>query len=107
MLVRCLAALVAAVVCSACTPEDVVTLIFGDHASAALRVAQCESRLDPAAVSSTNDHGLFQINGVHRPAFERVTGIDWASGRYNAIANTEYARHLFDTQGWRPWSCSP
>ena len=37
-------------------------------------IAQCESHLNPNAVSPTNDHGLFQINIVHRGQFESVTG---------------------------------
>lgn len=70
----------------------------------AQRVAKCESELNPNAVSPTNDHGLFQINAVHRAAFSRVTGLAW-SHVYDAYANARYARDLYNRQGWSPWTC--
>jgi hypothetical protein len=93
---------------SACTPTEVVQLIFGDDAPAALRVADCESSMNPRAVSpGGGNHGLFQINSVHAANFEVVTGKDWYEYRYDAIANAEYARWLQNHEGWRPWSCRP
>ena len=46
----------------------------------------------------------FQINAVHRANFERVTGHGWEHV-YSPWFNTAYAKHLYDTQGWGPWSC--
>lgn len=67
-------------------------------------IAQCESELLTTAVSPTNDHGLFQINAVHRRSFTVVTGLAW-SAIYDAYANASFARNLYDRQGWSPWTC--
>ncbi len=85
--------------------EAVIDAAFGPHAGAARAIARCESRMDPNAVSPTNDHGLFQINIVHRGQFEAVTGAPW-SAVYDPALNTRYARWLFDQQGWSPWVCA-
>lgn len=89
---------------AACTPQQQIAVIFGDRAPEAERVAYCESKLDPRAVSRTNDHGLFQINGVHERKFVEVTGQPWHMV-YDGYWNTLYAKYLYDTQGWRPWAC--
>lgn len=89
---------------SACTPHQQIAALFTSDADSATRVAHCESKMDPNAVSPTNDHGLFQINHVHRADFERVTGQPWAKV-YDPYWNTYYAKWLFDRQGWGPWTC--
>ena len=90
---------------AACTPQQTIAAVFGDKAAEAERIAHCESTMNPAAVSHTNDHGLFQINSrFHRASFERVTGQPW-DAVYNPYWNSVYAKHLYDTQGWSPWSC--
>lgn len=86
------------------TVDQIIQHHFGAAAPSARRIAQCESGLNPDAVSRTNDHGLFQINGVHRAEFERVTGHAWWRV-YDADLNTRYAKHLYDNQGWGPWTC--
>ena len=78
---------------------------FGAAAGRAKAIAQCESSLNPNAVSRTNDHGLFQINISHRAQFEAVTGAPWSS-IYDPELNTIYAKWLYDREGWSPWSCS-
>ncbi len=78
---------------------------FGAAAGRAKAIAQCESSLNPNAVSRTNDHGLFQINIAHRAQFEAVTGAPW-SRIYDPELNTIYAKWLYDREGWSPWSCS-
>lgn len=90
---------------AACSPQQQIAQVFGHKAAEAERVAWCESTMNPAAVSSTNDHGLFQINATyHRTSFEQVTGQPWHMV-YDAFWNTVYAKHLYDTQGWQPWTC--
>lgn len=91
---------------SACTPQQWIATHFDSagQTDSATRVATCESNLDPNAVSPTNDHGLFQINAVHRADFERVTGQPW-SAVYHPEYNAMFARWLFDQQGWGPWTC--
>lgn len=86
------------------TPVGVINTVFGPVAPQATRIAECESGLRPTAVSPTNDHGLFQINIVHRTEFTRVTGQPW-SDVYNPYFNARYAKSLYDRQGWSPWTC--
>lgn len=73
----------------------------------AWRVAGCESRHDPSAVSAGGGNlGLFQINYVHADAFEEFTGLPYHDGALDPYANAAYARHLFDEAGgWGPWAC--
>lgn len=85
--------------------EGIIHRHFGSAAPAAIRIAKCESGMNPRAVSPTNDHGLFQINIVHRGQFEAVTGAPWSSV-YDPELNTIYARHLYAEQGWGPWTCA-
>lgn len=89
------------------TPRDIIYEVFGPSGGSAVRVASCESGLNPRAVSpGGGNHGLFQINNVHRGTFERVTGEPWASV-YDSRANTRFAKWLYDQQGWGPWACQP
>jgi hypothetical protein len=94
---------------AACSPSDytryTIGQVFGSQGGNATRIAECESNLDPNAVSPTNDHGLFQLNAVHAADFERVTGQPWVTHRYNTYWNTYYAKWLHDRQGWTPWAC--
>ncbi len=85
--------------------DAIIQRHFGAAAPTARRIAVCESNLNPRAVSPTNDHGLFQINAVHRGQFESVTGAPW-SAVYDPEVNTRYARWLYGQQGWGPWSCA-
>ena len=63
--------------------------------------------MNPGAMSAGGgNHGLFQINNVHRSSFESVTGRPWADV-YDAGANAQFARHLYDRSGWDPWACQP
>ena len=84
--------------------DEIIARYFGPAAGQARAIAACESKLDPNAVSRTNDHGLFQINIVHQGDFQRVTGRPW-SAVYDPEANTAYAKWLYDQQGWGPWAC--
>ena len=93
----------------------------GDLGVQAMNVATCESgdgenwgSVDPGASSSTNDHGLFQIHagspgfpGGWVATFERVTGVPFWNGVYDAELNARFARWLYDDSGgsWRHWTC--
>ena len=86
---------------------EIIHEVFGPDGDAAVSVADCESSLNPNAVSSGGgNHGLFQINNVHADDFASVTGRPW-SDRYDARANTVFAKWMFDRSGWGPWACSP
>lgn len=88
-------------------PRAAIARHFGTGAlgAQALRIAQCESKLDIGASSPTNDHGLFQINATWRHRWPHVTGKSWLN-RYHADANARFARWLYDTTGgWSHWTC--
>lgn len=86
---------------------DAIRAWFPDVFDQAYSVAECESSLNPSAVSSGGgNHGLFQINNTHRSSFEAVTGQPW-SQVYSAYYNSQFARYLYNQSGWRPWSCQP
>jgi soluble lytic murein transglycosylase-like protein len=91
---------------SACTPEQqaavTISATFGDHANEALAIAQCESSLNPNAVSRGN-YGLFQINAVHKGLVASM-GYSWDQILDPGV-NTAVAKRLYDEQGWGPWSC--
>ena len=72
-----------------------------------VRIADCESSLNPGAMSAGGgNHGLFQINNVHAGSFAAVTGQSW-DARYDAYANAQFARYLYDQSGgWGPWACA-
>jgi len=86
--------------------QDAITRAFGPTSDQAMRVAQCESNLDPSAVSSGGGNwGLFQINTVHRDSFQSVTGHSW-SDVLDPYLNSQFAAWLYQQQGWSPWGCS-
>jgi len=104
---RLAAAGLACLALGACTPQAWIQEVFGPDAGAATSVAECESSLNPAAVSpGGGNYGLFQINSVHRDTFTAVTGQSWDQ-IFSAEWNTKFAKYLYDRQGWQPWSCKP
>lgn len=85
--------------------EHFGTGALGDRA---VRIAICESDLNPRAVSPTNDHGVMQLNAPSwRYRFEQVTGLAWNPNVYHADANAAFARWLHDeTGGFSHWACA-
>lgn len=84
--------------------EDAIATYFGDMYSKALSVARCESTLNPNAVSpGGGNHGLFQINTVHRGLVASM-GYSW-SQIYDPYVNSAVARRIYDESGWSPWAC--
>ena len=73
--------------------------------SKAVQVATCESGLDPTAVSAGGGNwGLFQINKVHEPTLRQM-GYSWDQIT-DPVVNAKLARSIYDTSGWRAWSCN-
>lgn len=106
---RLAALFIALMMTTACSPEEWIALYFDDvgQTQNAINVATCESGLNPEAMSpGGGNHGLFQINSVHRASFERVTRMDW-SYRYHPGHNAQFAKWLWEQSGWGPWSCRP
>ena len=67
----------------------------------ALRVAHCESTMNPRAYNAGN-RGLFQINEIHRAK----VGGDLDS-LYDPEVNIRTAYTIWSAQGWGPWACRP
>lgn len=83
--------------------------VFGPYSSAALRVANCESGLNPNAYNPTS------IGGSHAEGvFQILYPSTWsstsqaASSPYNAMANIRAAYEIFARDGynWHEWSCA-
>lgn len=74
--------------------------VFRSRCAMALRVASCESRLDPYAVSPTSDVGVFQVNyRAHHRAGESFAQF---KRRYQDIrTNVRYAYRL--SRGGTDW----
>ena len=69
----------------------------------ALRIATCESGLNPKAYNGNNDNGttdggLWQINDVHNPTLAEL-GLD----KYDPEDATKFARMLYDERGFNDW----
>lgn len=93
---------------SGCTPTDVAIAHFpANQRGNAQCVVRYESGGDPGAVSpGGGNHGLFQINTVHKGTFRQVTGKNFYPGVYDADANGKFAAWLWRQQGWRPWTAA-
>jgi hypothetical protein len=77
---------------------QIIQRVFGPAASAAIRVAQCESQLNPDAHNASGASGLFQLMPT------------WWAGRYNPydpLVNTRLAHNLYLASGWSDWTCQP
>lgn len=84
--------------------------IFGANAPAAMRVARCESSLNPHAYNPTpvgNSHaeGVFQI--LYPSTWYGTSQA--GQSPYNARANIMAAHQIFarDEYSWREWACQP
>lgn len=82
--------------------EQKIRDTFPEDPDTAVRIAKCESSMNPKAINRKNkngsvDYGLFQINSVHGYTENYLMDID---------NNLRIARELYDRQGWRPWVCS-
>src|SRR5262245_47341995 len=89
------------------SPEDAIRTSFGPIADQAMRVANCESGLNPGAVSRGGGNwGLFQINTVHAGTFQSVTGRSFYDDALDPYANAQFAAWLYNNSGgWGPWTC--
>jgi len=75
---------------------------FPEDAERALAVAKCESGFKPDAKGPTQDGGVFQIHiPSHGKRLEKL-GLDI----WDPEDNVEFARILYNEQGWTPWVCA-
>jgi len=95
---------------TACNPHYAIQRYFPTEQETAHRVVQCESGYDVNAVSPTNDHGLFQINGTtwNKPGHSDPVA-DWIGRhwhlRFDPEINAQMAKKIRDKYGWKMWSC--
>jgi hypothetical protein len=78
--------------------EALIRATWPDHAEdRAVRVARCESGLNPNAKNRTSSaSGVMQLLAIHwRGRFDP----------FNARANIAYAYRLWQASGWSPWVC--
>jgi len=79
--------------------EDQIKAVFKEYGDQAVKVAKCESGLNPKARNKTSSaRGLFQIMQSWHKIDQK-----WL---YNPTVNIEIAHQLFQEQGWEPWRAS-
>lgn len=74
----------------------IVRRVFGRDGRKAVRVAMCESRLDPKAVNGQYK-GVFQMGSSERAKY--------GHGR-TVLEQSKAAKAYFDDAGWAPWTCA-
>lgn len=79
--------------------------VFGADAPEAVRVARCESGLNPKAYNPGSGHaeGLFQI--LYPSTWSRTSQASHSP--FDAMANILAAHEIFvrDGHSWREWTC--
>lgn len=87
--------------------EAIIVGAFGSRGRAALRVASCESGLDPTQTNGPV-RGLFQIHEVHARDWANVIGRSYWKSWDDPVANATYAAVLSNGgRDWSDWSCKP
>jgi hypothetical protein len=84
--------------------------VFGAYGDQAVRVATCESGLNPGA-TNTMPIGGSHAAGVFKILYPSTWGTTSQAGAspYNAAANIRAAHEIFarDGNSWREWQCKP
>lgn len=85
------------------TVEAIIADVFGPYAAKAIRIAQCESGLNPAARNRSGAVGLFQLLG-HGDMFvaHGWSPDDWADPYKNAIVAFDLSS---GGTSWGAWVC--
>lgn len=79
--------------------EQEIRLVFGKAGDTAVKVARCESGLNPQAKNKISSaRGLFQIMQSWHKIDQK-----WL---FNPNINILVAKQLYDEQGWNPWEAS-
>ena len=88
----------------------VINQVFGRYAGQALRVAECESSLNPYARNSISVGGSYAM-GLFQVLYPSTwdTTSQARQSPYNIVANTKAAYDVFRASGytWRQWVCQP
>lgn len=81
------------------TVEDQIRFVFGDKADEALKVARCESGLNPTITNKVSSAtGLFQVLSVTHGVSKTYLK--------DSFINVLIAKKLYDASGWTPWVSS-
>lgn len=83
------------------TDLEALICSYGWDCATALRVAHCESTMNPGAVGGAGERGLFQLHPVHAARF----GERWEL-MFDPEVNIAAAHQLWSEQGWSPWTCA-
>lgn len=108
-----LAAVVMVAGVGACTPENrakqAIAQYWGADTACANRIVYRESRYQAAAVSPTNDYGLFQLNATANAQWIRNELGYTLQDLKDPYKNSRAARVLYGKaqqmwgDGWKPW----
>jgi hypothetical protein len=89
---------------------SIIRQVFGGYSDQAIRIATCESSMNPNATNSYaigNSHaeGLFQI--LYPSTWYGTSEAN--ASPYDPVANTRAAFEIFQRDGysWREWECQP
>lgn len=69
----------------------------------AVRVFECESRLNPLAVGALGEAGISQIHPIHAARVGKM-GYSWEE-MFKVGPNLDVAHSIWLEQGWNPWAC--
>lgn len=85
--------------------KSAIKQYFPSNYTKAVAVAQCESGLNPKAVSPGGGNwGLFQINRVHERTLNSM-GYSW-SQITDPFVNSKLAKVIYNQSGWGAWACA-
>ena len=85
--------------------EDMIHQIFGQYGDQAVRVAMCESSMNPNAYN-----GILGAAGLFQIIPGTFAGTSYAGGSvYDPATNIRAAYEIFARDGysWREWACKP
>ena len=103
--------------------EGYILKVFGEDGETALKIATCESKLNPEVIGDTglmsintetgeyigDSIGLFQIRtgstNWNRAARNGMTADEFRTYLKDPVNNINYAKTIFDRQGFSPWTC--
>ena len=88
------------------TIDQMFDKVFGDRADDARKIADCESSMDPKAISDTNDWGLMQVNQIHTDVLRNKYGWSLAD-MLDPWKNLVFSKYLYDRAGgFQDWFMS-
>ncbi len=78
-----------------------VAIALGLSGPGMVRVAQCESSLNPLSINPNGHYGLFQLSRGHLALFAQQGWSDWR----DPSQITYYVGNYVLQRGWGEWSC--